>query len=136
MTKKKIIDFVKNIDYGKMSHLEYKAMLNGLNIFFGAVLGFVLAGTENLSSLEFGVMLSILATAVILILYISSSKHRILYSIFALIIALLAPDMIEGALKIQGAISEKVQPTLVVWALMTIVVEFWPQNKPEAEKVD
>ena len=121
----------KLVNYGKISNREYQAYLNGLNIVFGAVLGFVLAGTENLSSLEFGVLLMILAGAVVSILYISSSHHRIAYSIIALLIAYFFPELVEYALEAPDAISEKTRPTLVVWTLISIFVEFWPRNKPD-----
>ena len=53
---------------GKMTSSEYQANLNGLNMFFGAVLGFVLTGTETLDTWQFGFVLMMLASAVISIL--------------------------------------------------------------------
>ncbi|HEY0061776.1 MAG TPA: hypothetical protein VGC21_06625, partial [Telluria sp.] len=63
--------------FGKLSDGEYQANLNGINMFFGAVLGVVLAGIEKLSSLQFFLVLLLLAGNVTSILFISSSRHRI-----------------------------------------------------------
>lgn len=63
----------------KMTEREYRANLSGLNIFFGAVLGFVLAGTERMSPLGFALLLTLTASVVVTILYITASKHRLTY---------------------------------------------------------
>ena len=114
---------------GKMTSSEYQANLNGLNMFFGAVLGFVLTGTETLNTWQFGFVLMMLASAVISILFISSSKHRLAYSIYALIIALTLPELINFVLRGDGLVPDKIRPTLVVWTLMTILVEFWGRER-------
>ena len=114
---------------GKMTASEYQANLNGLNMFFGAVLGFVLTGTETLNTWQFGFVLMMLASAVISILFISSSKSRLAYSICALIIALTLPELIDFMLKGDGLVPEKIRPTLVVWTLMTTLVEFWGRER-------
>ena len=114
---------------GKMTSSEYQANLNGLNMFFGAVLGFVLTGTETLNTWQFGFVLMMLASAVISILFISSSKHRLAYSIYALIIALTLPELINFILRGDGLVPDKIRPTLVVWTLMTILVEFWGRER-------
>jgi len=114
---------------GKMTASEYQANLNGLNMFFGAVLGFVLTGTETLNTWQFGFVLMMLASAVISILFISSSKSRLAYSIYALIIALTLPELIDFMLKGDGLVPEKIRPTLVVWTLMTTLVEFWGRER-------
>ena len=119
---------------GKMTASEYQANLNGLNMFFGAVLGFVLTGTETLNTWQFGFVLMMLASAVISILFISSSKSRLAYSIYALIIALTLPELIDFMLKGDGLVPEKIRPTLVVWTLMTTLVEFWGRERDKPEQ--
>jgi len=119
---------------GRMSAGEYQANLNGLNMFFGAVLGFVLAGTEKLSNLQFGFVLFFLAGIVITILFISSSRSRIAYSALALAYAATFPEIIDFLLKGQDLVPGKIRPTLLVWTLMTIMVEFWARDKsPDAQ---
>ena len=125
----KITSVLGKSGLGKMTSSEYQANLNGLNMFFGAVLGFVLTGTETLNTWQFGFVLMMLASAVISILFISSSKHRLAYSIYALIIALTLPELINFILRGDGLVPDKIRPTLVVWTLMTILVEFWGRER-------
>ncbi|OWQ84090.1 hypothetical protein CDN99_24710 [Roseateles aquatilis] len=114
---------------GRMSSGEYQANLNGMNMFFGAVLGFVLAGTEKLGEWQFGVLLLSLASVVITVLYITSSRHRVMYAALALFYAWTFPYVMDLLLRQQGAVPDKVRPTLLVWIVMTIVVEFWARER-------
>ncbi|MBB3277431.1 MULTISPECIES: hypothetical protein [unclassified Pseudoxanthomonas] len=124
---------MRRLGLGRMSTGEYQANLNGLNMFFGAVLGLVLTGTEKLDAWQFGVMLFCLAGNVITILFISSSRNRVSYAIFGLVNALLFPYVMGFLLRAPDLVPDKIQPTLLVWTIMTIVVEFWARQKePEA----
>ncbi|MDM4766170.1 hypothetical protein [Pelomonas sp. SE-A7] len=119
---------------GRMSTGEYQANLNGLNMFFGAVLGFVLAGTEKLNAWQFGVLLMTLASIVITVLYISSSRQKLVYSLMAVVYAATLPEMMDFMLRGQGMVPDKVRPTLLVWIAMTVMVEFWARDKEAAAK--
>ncbi|MBO9873460.1 MULTISPECIES: hypothetical protein [Xanthomonas] len=121
------------VGLGRMTKDEYQANLNGLNMFFGAVLGLVLTGTERLDTWQFGVVLGVLASLVISILFISSSRHRVAYAIYTLAVALLLPKMIDAMLKGHDLLPDKVQPTLIVWTMMTILVEFWGRERDQGE---
>jgi UDP-N-acetylmuramyl pentapeptide phosphotransferase/UDP-N-acetylglucosamine-1-phosphate transferase len=126
--------FLNNLGrVGRMSHGEYNANLNGLGIFFGAVLGFVMASTENLTNKDYVLVLFTTAAMVITILYISSSRHRIAYSILALGFIAALPYIL-GLLVSPGAqLPPKLQPTLAVWLVMTLIVEFNPRDR-DADK--
>lgn len=128
---KKINALLGKTGFGKMTVGEYQANLNGLNMFFGAVLGFVLTGTEALNSFQFGVILMLLAGAVISILYISSSKNRVAYAIYALVVALVFPEMVDLAFRTDGLAPDKIRPTLLVWTVMAIFVEFWGRERSQ-----
>ena len=117
---------------GKMSKDEYQANLNGMNMFFGAVLGLVLAGTERLQDWQFGVVLAMLAGIVVSILFISSSRHRVVYAIYTVVLVLTFPGMVDLILKGHDVIPGKVQPTLIVWTAMTIMVEFWGRESDQS----
>ncbi|UYB52737.1 hypothetical protein OCJ37_01860 [Xanthomonas sp. AM6] len=117
---------------GKMSKDEYQANLNGMNMFFGAVLGLVLAGTERLQDWQFGVVLAMLAGIVVSILFISSSRHRVVYAIYTVVLVLTFPGMVDLILKGRDVIPGKVQPTLIVWTAMTIMVEFWGRESDQS----
>jgi hypothetical protein len=127
--RKTIGSVISKAGLGRISSNEYQAHLNGLNMFFGAVLGFVLTGTETLDSWQFGQILMFLAGAVISILYISSGRKRVLYSIYALVISLTFPEFVDFALRAEGLVPDKIRPTLLVWTLLTIFVEFWGREK-------
>lgn len=123
------------VGLGRMSTGEYQANLNGLNMFFGAVLGLVLTGTEQLTAWQFGVTLAGLASVVITIQYISSSRQRAAYAGLALAYAVLFPEIIETVLRQQDLVPAKVRPTLLVWTAMAILIEFWAReggSRPEA----
>lgn len=100
----------------------------GMNTFFGAVLGFVMAGTENLDSVEFAYLLFIVAGTVISILYVSASQQRALYAALTVVLILLLPRLVEPLLDEGEQLPPKLQATLLVWTLMTILVEFLPRR--------
>lgn len=114
---------------GRMSANEYRANLNGLNMFFGAVLGLVLTGTEKMPEWQFGALLCMLAGIVITILFISSSRHRVAYALLALFYTLTLPWMTDFIFHAHDVLPDKIRPTLLAWTLMTILIEFWGREK-------
>jgi hypothetical protein len=58
------------------SEPEYQASLNGLAIFFGAVLGVALGSVEDLDPLAYMTLLVMVSGVVLGILYIPASRHR------------------------------------------------------------
>ncbi|MDI4635492.1 hypothetical protein J7U46_20680 [Pelomonas sp. V22] len=129
----KINRLLSRAGLGRMSTGEYQANLNGLNMFFGAVLGFVLAGTERLNALQFGMLLLSLASIVITVLYISSSRNKLTYALLALFYAATLPELMDLMLRSKDVVPDKVRPTLLVWILMTVLVELWARDK-DADK--
>jgi hypothetical protein len=119
----------------RMTEREYRANIDGLNIFFGAVLGFVLAGSERLDNFWFGVLLALTAGIVVSILYITASKQRLAYSVLSLVLIGSMSSWLEDTLPGTLSIPAKLQPCLLVWALLTISVEFLPREKPEADEI-
>ena len=110
-----------------MTDAEYDANIRGLNILFGAVLGFVLAGTTNLPPLDFAFVLLLSATSVGFILYLSQSDYKLFYGLLTAIIILAIPDIIVDVMKFPAI--PQLQPTLAVWAIMVAVVEMMPRNR-------
>jgi hypothetical protein len=113
-----------------MSESEYRANLAGLNTFFGAVLGFVMAGVERLDTGEFALVLCAVSAIVVSILYVSASKQRLAYGILTLMLIFGLPRIVGPFLDPGDILPEKLQPTLVVWALLAFLVEFFPR-RPE-----
>jgi hypothetical protein len=104
-----------------------------MNTFFGAVLGFVMAGTERLDSLEFALLLMFVAGIVISILYVSASKQKVVYSLLTITLIWMLPGAIEPALEAGEGVPAKLQATLLVWTLMAISVEFLPRRADDDE---
>ncbi|MES2444009.1 MAG: hypothetical protein V4574_14365 [Pseudomonadota bacterium] len=117
------------IAWGRMTQTEYRANLNGLGIFFGAVLGFVMAGTDTLAPRDFAMTLFLSATVVITILYVSSSPRRIVYAILSAILIAALPRILAQLLSDGAQIPRNLQPTLAVWLGITLLVEFLPREK-------
>ena len=113
----------------RLTDAEYRAHITGINIVFGAVLGFVISGIEQLDPVRFGVILTLISGLVISILYIHASKHRLAYSIYTLLLIAALPYVVDVVVsQAEFALPPKLQPTLVVWTLITIFAEFYPRE--------
>ncbi len=110
------------------SESEYRANHAGLNTFFGAVLGFVMAGTERLDAVEFAFVLTLVSGAVISILYVSASKQRLAYSLLTLAIIATLPKVVDPMLDVGEHLPDKLQPTLFVWTLLSVLIEYAPRR--------
>jgi hypothetical protein len=107
---------------------EYRANLAGMNTFFGAVLGFVLADVAVVNLREFAQLLMFTAAIVIGILYVSASKQRWLYAAFNLIFIWFLPRLLSNDAGDPG----RLQVTLATWAVMTMLLEglwSWQQRR-------
>ena len=100
----------------------------GMNTFFGAVLGFVMADTERLDSIEFASVLFMVSGVVISILYVSASQQKLVYSVVTLGLIYLLPRLVDPLLEQGEQLPDKLQPTLLVWTLLSILVEFFPRR--------
>jgi hypothetical protein len=112
-----------------MSEKEYRANTDGLNIVFGATLGFVLAGAEALSNAAFSLVVIVTISVVVSILYISASNKRLTYSIYALVVIVAMPWMFRSLLGQDFAMPSKLQPTLAIWAIFSTMIEFAPRDQ-------
>ena len=107
---------------------EYAAHLAALNTFFGAVLGFVMAGSERMDSMEFAILLIFVAGIVISILYVSASRHTWIYALLTLAMIAILPRTFAPILESGEQLPDKLQATLLVWTLLSIAVEFLPRR--------
>lgn len=108
---------------------EYRANLTGLNTFFGAVLGFVISDVERLDTWQFAHVLLSCSAAVIAILYVSASKHRVVYALVTAGLIFALPAMMPDGV----APPDKLQATLAVWAALTFAVELLPRKAEKSE---
>lgn len=112
-----------------MTEREYRANIEGLNIFFGAVLGFVLADAEALDAWRFALVLLLVGTTVVTILYITASDRRLAYAILSAGVIAVMPRIADQLLGAGFHLPPKVQPTLAVWAALIIGIEFAPRER-------
>lgn len=119
---------LKRLSFMLPTQGEYDAHQAGMNTFFGAVLGFVMAGSERLDSFEFAILLMLVAGIVISILYVSGSPHKLAYSLLTLAMIAILPRMFEPVLEPGESLPDKLQATLFVWTLLAIFVEFLPRR--------
>lgn len=111
-----------------LSEAEYQSMNSGINIVFGAVLGVVLTKTEDMDAADFMFVLASSAIAVSQILFLGLTKDkRLQYSLTALAAIIALPFMLDS---VGIPPIPKLQPTLIVWTIMVLVIEFSPR-KPE-----
>lgn len=115
---------------------EYDAHLAAMNTFFGAVLGFVMAGTERLDEFEFSILLVFVASIVISILYVAASAHKILYGLLTLGLIAVLPQLMAPMLDNGEQLPAKLQATLLVWTAISIAVEFLPRRPDDPPRAN
>jgi len=118
----------------RMADGDYRAGLNALNIVFGAVLGFVLVGGENLPIFDFVALLVISALIVMMIQSIALSDYTLFSIVFTAIAIAFLPQIAEEWFSLTRV--PKLQPTLAIWAAMATILELSPREKPDGESTD
>ena len=113
--------------HSRVTEREYRANVDGINIVFGAVLGFVLAGSESLPPTDFMILLFTSASIVISILYLSHSEYKLFYGAATAALIWFLPRITTDFLEIESI--PALQPTLAVWATMVLLVELMPRHK-------
>jgi len=111
---------------------EYRANVDGMNIVFGAVLGFVLVGAEGLPVKEFAITLILSVAIVVMILYLGSSEYKLSHGVIAAISIFFLPDIAGGVLRLAHV--PKLQPTLAIWPSMVVAVELVPKTKTQIKQ--
>ena len=114
-----------------MADGDYRAGLNALNIVFGAVLGFVLVGGENLPIFDFVALLVISALIVMMIQSIALSDYTLFSIVFTAIAIAFLPQIAEEWFSLTRV--PKLQPTLAIWAAMATILELSPREKPDID---
>lgn len=121
----------------RITESEYRANMSGLNIFFGAVLGFVITGAERLAPLSFAILLVLCAGIVVSILYISAARRPIFYILFSAVLIAVLPRICDPLFASDEELPAKLQPALAVWAAMIGFIELLPRGPdPAAQIVD
>nr|WP_314442016.1 hypothetical protein [uncultured Sphingomonas sp.] len=107
---------------------EYQAALNALNMFFGAVLGFLVTSFERLDLMPYVALLLLCSGVVMGIMFVANSPHRWNYVVLTAALIALLPKLVPG----EGARPPKLQATFAVWLALTVLFEFAPRREPPA----
>ena len=107
----------------KMTEGEYRANISGMNVVFGAVLGVVMGRLDTLPPADFAALLFVAASVVVVILYVGSSPHHILYALLAAGCIAALPWAYGRLLGPGREPPELLQATLAVWLAMLVLVE-------------
>lgn len=116
---------------GRMQREEYRATMNALNIFFGAIIGVNFASAEGLPLEDYVTLLLLTALTVTNILIVSNTRRRLWSTLnlglFLIIfyLAFYAGEIFDEF----GDVPEKLLPTLVVWAGLAVMFEFSPREE-------
>ena len=121
-------------EYMVQTQRERRGGIDGVNLFFGALLGANLGTLDQMPMIDYLKLIILLAGTVVGLRMISTSERRLyalltlgLYIIlfgFVLFAPVLRPDGLpEPALTRLGA-------TLAVWVGAVLLLEYWPVRKP------
>lgn len=108
----------------RMTQGEYRANITGMNVVFGAVLGFVLAGAGTMTTDQFIFVLMIAASGVVTILYLGSSPYKLFYAVLGAVLVASLPELL-GLVDVEPM--PKLQATLGVWLMITLIIEALPR---------
>ena len=107
--------------------------IDGLNLFFGALLGANLGTTESLSLPEYVRLVLLLAGGVMALRMISTSERRSsVLAVVGLCIIVLGGLIFVPMLKPMGLAEhdlDKLSATLAIWLTCVLLVEFLPAQK-------
>lgn len=123
---------IKQALRGLMSHKEYEANLAGMNIFFGAIIGVVMADVRGINGFDYAIMLLMAASFVVTLLYITASKSRVTYAFAAGAILAIGWYYAFNGGFMEGLdpewLKNRLLPTGSVWYLMILLIEFMPRG--------
>ena len=121
MAKKNEVDPVRRgwlaraMSFGTLRESEYRASINALNIFFGAIVGVNFSNMEDLPPADYAIVLFITSALIALILIVSNSSRR-LWSIVQLLIAMGGYYYLARVDVLLEGVTDHLLITLGVWA--------------------
>ena len=114
--------------------------IDGLNLFFGALLGANLGTMQGMGLFDYGKMIVLLAGTVMALRMISTSEKRkmmlFVVAVYALLIAamLLVPDLYPKGMAVGDF--HRLVVTLAIWVTFVLASEFSPTEPAEASQAD
>jgi hypothetical protein len=116
---------------------EKLGTIDGMNLFFGALLGANLGTIDALPLWDYVQLIVLLAGMVMTIRVVSTSERRVYAAAtVVLYVALMTSVLLVPTLRPDGLAPGDLQrliATLVIWLVATLLVEFWPtRESPES----
>ena len=112
---------------------EKAGSVDGLNLFFGALLGANLGTMQSLPLAQYGKLVVLLAGSVIVLRMISTSERRAkVFALVAAYIALVGANFFVPALKPKGMPDQdvyKLVATLAIWLVFILIAELTPTRE-------
>ena len=117
----------------RYSHGEKAGSVDGLNLFFGALLGANLGTMQTLPLADYGKLVVLLAGTVMVLRMVSTSERRAkVFALVAVYIALVAANFFLPQFKPKGLPDRdlfKLAATLAIWLIFVLVAEFTPTRE-------
>lgn len=114
--------------------------IDGLNLFFGALLGANLGTMQTLPLLEYVELVVVLAGSVMVLRMISTSERRAyVFGALALYIFIIGSMLLLPALQPKGiALGDlhRLVATLAIWVTSVVVVELTPTREVRRNKIE
>ena len=118
----------------RMTHGEYRANVQGLNILFGAVLGFVLADASAMPLENFAIVLAVSAGTTVGVLYLQESDHKLFYAGLNIFILSLMPGLLDRLDAPPNL--DRLVVTFAVWAAMVLLIELVPRQRDDTHTTE
>lgn len=109
---------------------EYRASINALNIFFGAIIGVNFSSLQELPPVDYAYVLLLTSALIALILIVSNSKRRI-WSAVQLIVALAGYYYLFRIQVVIEGVTDHLLVTLGIWAASALFYEFSAQKSDD-----
>ncbi len=126
--------------YLRQTHSERMGGIDGVNLFFGALLGANLGTIERLSLGDYIQLIIVLAGTVVTLRLVSTSDRRgYALATLGLYIFLVAVYLIAPPLRPEGLSSDaaaRLGATLAVWILLVLTLEYWPVKPDEVRPAE
>jgi drug/metabolite transporter (DMT)-like permease len=118
----------------KQTAKERAAGIDGIGLFFGALLGANLGSLSEMSVNDYAVIVMLLAGAVVTIQTVVRSERRLYAAmVLALYVLIFASILLLPTLRPEGVPTvdlHKLLITLAIWIGLVVFFEYWPVSEP------
>jgi hypothetical protein len=109
--------------------------VDGLNLFFGALLGANLGSMQHMALYDYGQLIVLLAGTVMVLRMLSTSERRtFMYVTLAIYVAIIAAILLVPKLQPKGMPLDdlhRLVVTLAIWVLLVLGTELFPTSEAE-----